>query len=182
MTVKELLERFAGCKTYKEAKEVSDGMIAEFSARSSRIGHLQTANENVDNSVTEIDFNRVLSNYYITTIKVVIEYGEFSVWVSTNHLRDGHGLDSQDCQVVMVDGKYLEDGGYLEENLHISAEETLLNIAQRAATIAIRQHQILIEQVGIPQAMAVDLAQSCWASERGSLDDEDTNMPAASPA
>lgn len=67
----------------------------------------------------------------------------------------------------------------MHDEIDAENDDELSGLAQQAADRAIEHHQKLLEQVGLPRSLSVDLARDCWAKERGSRDDDDSDAAAA---
>ena len=154
MKIKTLLTRANRCKTDEDAKKLLD-MLKQAFGKSRALSHLYTYNEEAyieDSAFACFEFNREISDDYVTMIKPQIREGELSVCVVTNRMLDGLGMMSQHWEAI-------ED---MDDLIECEPDRTVSDIAIRATELAISQHRMLIENVGIPQAMAEETAKKCW--------------------
>lgn len=160
MQVSTLLKQAGKCKSDEAASKLLNRLTEAFQVKKSRIAHLDTANEESvvedDGAFVRVEFNRVISNDYITMIRPEIRDGKMSVVVITNRMTDGMGMQSQDWEVASVEGEELED------EVEVDEDDDVLHIAEQAAELAIQHHRELIEQVGVPHKIAAKTAQECW--------------------
>lgn len=50
----------------------------------------------------------------------------------------------------------------MDDLIECEPDRTVSDIAQRAVELAISQHRMLIESVGVPQVIAEETAKKCW--------------------
>jgi hypothetical protein len=155
-----LLKQAAKCKLKDDARKLLDRLTEAFQVNKSKIGHLETANDDCyiedDRGVVSVEFNRKISDDYIIMIRPEIRDGKMIVLVVTNRMLDGLGMQSKRWEVATVNGAELED------LIEVDEDRVVLDVAKRAAELAISHHQRLIEQVGVPQEIAAKTAQKCW--------------------
>ena len=65
---------------------------------------------------------------------------------------DHLGLSSQHWKVI--------DG--MDERITADIEQSISDLAKRSVELAIMQHRLLIESVGVPEALAQKTAVKCW--------------------
>jgi hypothetical protein len=156
MNVQTLLDQAAACKTEEDASALLDAMREAFT-ESGPLSHLPVYNPDFTMEDTgpyvQFELNREISDYYITSIKPEIRDGKFAIVVRTDHMRDGLGMQSQNYELVE---------GFDEAVLDGSPEQTLEDLATRAKELAIGDHRLLIEQVGVPEAAARQAALDSW--------------------
>ena len=159
MNTTELLKQASKYKSEAAARKLLDALTDAF--QESKIGHLETANGDFrledDGVFVSIEFNREISGDYITMIKPEIRGGKLSVYVATDRMLDGIGMQSQNWKLATAGQAELEDEIEVDEDREIS------DVAERAAKLAIQHHQRLIEQVGVPDSIAAETARQCWA-------------------
>lgn len=101
----------------------------------------------------QFELNRVISDHYITSIKPEIRNGELAIVVRTDFMKDGKGMGSRSYELVE---------GFDEEVIEASGEQTIEDLATRAKELAIADHRLLIERVGVPLAPAREAALASW--------------------
>lgn len=154
MKIKTLITRSNRCKTDEDAQKLLD-MLKQAFSKSRDLSHLYTFNEEAyieDSAFVRFEFNREISDDYVTMIRPQIRDGEVSVCVVTNHMLDGLGMMSQSWESI--------EG--LDDLLECEPDRTVSDIAQRAAELTISQHRMLIESVGVPHVIAEETAKKCW--------------------
>lgn len=93
MKIKTLITRSNRCKTDEDAQKLLD-MLKQAFSKSRDLSHLYTFNEEAyieDSAFVRFEFNREISDDYVTMIRPQIRDGEVSVCVVTNHMLDGLG-------------------------------------------------------------------------------------------
>ncbi len=98
------------------------------------------------------ELNREISDAYITMIRPEIRDGAFTVTVCTNRMLDNLGMSSKKWEAV--------DG--MDDLIEANEEQTINDICKHAVELAIADHRILIEQVGVPQSAAKIAAKKAW--------------------
>jgi hypothetical protein len=156
MNVSTLLAQAAQCKTEEDAEQLLKALQAAFGG-SGPIAHLYPANEEAymegEAPFVRFELNRIISEHYITMIRPEIRAGQLAVVVVTNHMKDGLGMGSQHWEVA---------NGLDEEVIEATPEQTIEELATRAKELALADHRLLIEQVGVPQSAAAEAAQQSW--------------------
>ena len=154
MKIKTLMTRANRCKTDEDAQKLLD-MLKQAFSKNRALSHLYTYNEEAymeDSAFACFEFNREISDDYVTMIKPQIRDSEVSVFVVTNRMLDGLGMMSQHWEAV-------ED---MDDLIECEPDRTVSDIAQRTVELAISQHRMLIESVGVPQVIAEETAKKCW--------------------
>lgn len=156
MNVQTLLDQAAQCKTDSDAQDLCLAMQAAFT-ESGPLSHLPVYNPdfNMEDAGPYVQFelNRVITEYYITAIKPEIRDGKFAVVVRTYFMKDGHGMQSQNYDIV---------DGFDEEVIEGEPDQTIEELAQRAKELALTDHRLLIERVGVPESAAREAALASW--------------------
>lgn len=156
MNVSTLLEQASQCKTEEDAAQLLQALQDAF-CDEGPLSHLPMANPQSymegDAPFVNFELNRIISEYYITMIRPEIRDGELTVVIVTNHMKDGLGMGSQDWEVVE---------GLDEELIEARPEQTIEELATRAKELAIADHRLLIEQVGVSESNAQDAALKSW--------------------
>jgi hypothetical protein len=155
MKVKTLLAKAARCKTAADVDSFSHVMRDAF-GRSGPLSHLPEANDEAymeeDKPFVRFELNREISDHYITMIRPEVRNGELVVVVTTNHMLDGLGMQSQNWEVV--------EG--MEEVIEAQPEWTVAALARLAADCAIADHRELLERLGVPHQVAKQAAKKSW--------------------
>jgi len=156
MNVQTLLDQAAQCKTDSDAQDLCLAMQEAFT-ESGPLSHLPVYNPdfNMEDAGPYVQFelNRVISEHYITAIKPEIRDGKFAIVVRTSHMKDGLGMQSQNYEIV---------NGFDDEVIDGEPEQTIEELAQRAKELALKDHRLLIERVGVPEAAAQEAALASW--------------------
>jgi hypothetical protein len=155
MKVKELLEQASRCKTDTDVEQLLDRLQQTF-AKSRWLRHLSVINREAcieNHPFVRFEFNREISEDYVMMIQPQIRDGECSVTIQTNRILDRLGLSSQHWEVI--------DG--MDELIECDPERTVSDVAVRAAELAMMQHSLLIESVGVPETIARKTAKVCWS-------------------
>ena len=155
MKIKTLLTSANRCKTDEDTQKLLDMLMQAF-GKSQRLSHLYKYNKDAsmeeDAVFVSFEFNRVISDDYVTMIKPEIRDAEVTVFVVTNRMLDGLGIMSQHWDTV--------EG--MEDLIECEPDRSVSDIAQRAAELAISHHRMLIESVGVPQVIAEETANKSW--------------------
>ena len=156
MNVQTLLDKAAQCKTDSDAQDLCVAMQAAFT-ESGPLSHLPVYNPdfNMEDAGPYVQFelNRVISEYYITAIKPEIRDGKFAIVVRTSFMKDGLGMQSQNYETVE---------GFDDEVIDGEPDQTIEELAQRAKELALADHRLLIERVGVPESAAREAALVSW--------------------
>jgi hypothetical protein len=156
MKAKSLLAQAARCKTNADAAKLLETLQRVF-GNAKQIAHLPIRNEDYsmegDKPFVRFEMHREISDHYVSEIRPEIRDGELVVCVVTNHMKDGHGLSSQNWHVV---------DGFDEEVITADPDQTVAQLAKRASEFAIADHRRLIERVGVPHDLAVVTAEKSW--------------------
>jgi hypothetical protein len=155
MKIKTLLAQAAKCNSEDEAEKLLQALTDAFAATRA-LRHLPQFNSESslesDGPMVQVEFNRLISEHYVTMIRPEIRAGKLAIVIQTNNMLDGNGLDSRDYKVV-------DD---MEEVFDADEDRTVADLATRAKEQAIMHHEQLIERVGVPHAAAVRVAASTW--------------------
>lgn len=156
MNVQTLLDQAAACKTEDDAQNLLFAMQEAFT-KSGPLSHLRVDNPDhnmeKEGPYVQFELNREINEYYITAIKPEIRSGEFVIVVRTYHMKDGLGMQSRNYDIAE---------GLDEEVIDGSPEQTIEDLAQRAKELALADHRLLIERVGVPEAAARQAALDSW--------------------
>lgn len=155
MKIKELLKQASRCKTVADAEKLLDTLQQAF-AKSRWLRHLSVTNREAcieEQAFVGFEFNREISEDFVMMIQPLIRDGECSVSIQTNRMLDRLGLSSQHWEVM--------DG--MDELIECDPERTVSDVAIRSAELAIMQHSLLIESVGVPETIARKTAKACWS-------------------
>lgn len=161
MQVQQLLDTAARCTTEKDAAELLNMMVTAFST-TGPLAHLGVYNleaymeerpSKEPAAFVRFELNRIISEDYITMIRPEIREGEMVVVVITNHMLDGLGMASKNWEVP----------NFLDESvIEADSDSTTEDLAQRAKELAIADHRLLIERVGVPEPIARETALQSW--------------------
>ena len=155
MKIKTLITRANRCKTDEEAQKMLD-MLKQAFGKSSRLSHLYTYNDDAsmeeDSVFVSFEFNREISDDYVTMIKPEIRNAEVTVCVITSRMLDGLGMMSQHWEAI--------EG--MDDLIECEPDRAVSDIAQRTVELAISHHRILIESVGVTQEIAEETAKKSW--------------------
>jgi hypothetical protein len=156
MNVQTLLDQAAQCKTDSDAQDLCQAMQAAFT-ESGPLSHLPVYNPDFNMEAAgpyvQFELNREISEYYITAIKPEIRDGQFVIVVRTSFIKDGLGMQSQNYDTVE---------GFDEEVIEGEPEQNIEELAQKAKELALADHRLLIERVGVPESAARDAALASW--------------------
>jgi hypothetical protein len=156
MNVQTLLDQAAACKTDDDAHNLCFAMQEAFT-ESGPLSHLPVYNPDFNMEDTgpyvQFELNREITEYYTTAIKPEIRDGKFAIVVRTYHMKDGLGMQSQNYDIAE---------GLDEEVIDGSPDQTIEELAQRAKELALADHRLLIERVGVPESAARQAAQATW--------------------
>lgn len=156
MNVQTLLDQAAQCKTDADASALLDAMREAFTEEGP-LSHLPVYNPDFSmedsGPYVQFELNRVISEYYITAIKPEIRNGQFAIVICTSHMKDGLGMHSRN---------HVQATGLDEEVLEGSPEQTIDDLAVRAMELAIADHRMLMEQLGVPESAAQEAALNSW--------------------
>jgi hypothetical protein len=156
MNVSTLLDQAALCKTEEDAAKLLE-VLREAFAQTAPLPQLNENNAQSfmedDNPFANFELNRVISEYYLTRILPWIRERKLIVLVTTFHLNDGLGLESKDWGVAK---------GFKEEVITADPVQTVEQLAVGAKALAIADHARLIEQAGVPSALARETAEASW--------------------
>jgi hypothetical protein len=156
MKIKTLLDKANKCMTVEDAQELLETLKRVF-GNSRPLSHLCQTNDEAymkddEKPCVHFELNREISDDFVTTIRPEISDGAVVVSVLTNHMLDGHGMMSKHREVIEV----------MDDLIECEPYRTVLDVAQRAAELAISQHRMLIESIGVPQIIAEEAAKKCW--------------------
>lgn len=156
MNVSTILEQALQCKSQEDADSLLDTLREAFGG-TGPLSHLGSMNDEAymegDKPFIRFELNRLISEHYVTMIRPEIRDDKLAVVVVTNYMRDGAGLSSQSWDVA---------DGFDEEVLDGYAGQEIDELAQRAKELAIADHRLLIERVGVPESAAEEAAQKSW--------------------
>lgn len=155
MKVKTILAKAAKCKTQADADKLLDILRDAFAAPK-HLAHLLECNPEAymeaDKPFIHFELNKVISNHYITMIRPEIRDGVLVVIVITNHMLDGHGIQSHNHKPV--------EG--MDDMIEPTDDKTLAELARRAKELGIAHHSELIQRVGVPREHALPVAYKSW--------------------
>lgn len=156
MNVQTLLDQAATCKTDEEAQNLLFAMQEAFT-ENGPLSHLPVYNPDFNMEDTgpyvQFELNREITEYYTTCIKPEIRDGQFAIVVRTYHMKDGLGLQSRNYAIAE---------GLDEEVIDGSPDQSIDELAQRAKELALADHRLLIERVGVPETAARQAALDSW--------------------
>jgi hypothetical protein len=156
ITAQRLLEEAEKCRDQSAADVFLDTFKEAFLAVPSFAG-LEIANEEAyvepRGVFVRFEANHVISNHYITMLRPKVRDGHLSVYVVTNHMKDGRGMQSQSWE--MADDE-------LEDDVNADADTTVEELVQKAVAVAIRYHASLLERLAIPHQDAIDVCRKNW--------------------
>lgn len=160
MKLKTLIAESRACRTTEDAHALLWKLVKAF-AESPSLKSLENMNreatmEDAGSPLVNFELNRVLSNDYITTIQPEIRNHELTIRISTNRMLDRAGMCSKKWDLAGED---------FEDSITDSANIDSTELAKAAMSVAINHHRMLIESVGIPYKLAVNLAESSWKGE-----------------
>jgi hypothetical protein len=161
MQVQQLLGQAAACATADDAEALLKAMISSFTT-SGPLSHLGVYNceaymeerpGETPAAFVRFELNRILSEDYVTMIRPEIRDGQMVVVVITNRMLEGQGMASKSWDIPdFLDEAVIEAG----------KDSTTEDLAQRAKELAIADHRLLIERVGVPEHIARDTALQSW--------------------
>lgn len=155
MKVETLLAKAAKCKTEADANNLLEVLRNVF-GNARPLAHLPQYNSEAymggGTPFVRFELNQVISEHYITMIRPEIRFGKLMVDVVTNHMLDGLGMSSQSWEVQ----------DEMEDTIEADDHRTIAGLAQQAKELAIANHALLIERVGVPSSLARDTARKCW--------------------
>lgn len=155
MKVKTLLSKAKKCKTNEDAHELIK-TLESIMRNTNALKHLPTHNHEAyledDELFVQFEFNRVLSEHYITMIRPEVRGDKFVIVVSTQRMLDGLGLESQSWESV----------NNLDDQIDSEESDTITRMAQKAKTLAIYHQTWLIEQLGVSDDVAFKVAVRSW--------------------
>lgn len=161
MQVQQLLDQAAACTTNEDAAALLNNLVTAFST-AGPLSHLGVYNlesymedrpSKEPAAFVRFELNRIISEDYITMIRPEIRDGQMVVVVITNRMLDGLGMASKSWEVP----------DFLDEAvIEADPDSTTEDLAQRAKELAIADHRLLIERVGVPESIARDTALQSW--------------------
>lgn len=158
MKIKTLLAIAKSCKTDEDTENLLQTLMGAFS-KAKLLSHLSTHNEQsyLENGTpfVSFEFNHEINGNYVTMIRPEIRDSKLVIVVVTNHMKDGMGIYSKSWEVA---------SGTDEEVIETEPNDTVAMLAQRASTLAIRNHSELITCVGVSTEIANIAAQKSWNS------------------
>lgn len=153
MKVKTLLKQAARCRSDEDCKALYRSMQGEF-AEKGPLKNLLQANDEAymegDAPNVRLELNKVISEEYIVAIRPEIRDGNLVVEVLLNRMLDKLGMGSQHWEIAD------------EDLIEADSDRSVDDLCERAKELAIMMHQRLIEAVGVPSSMAVDVARKCF--------------------
>lgn len=153
MKVKTLLKQAKKCKTESDVDGLLDVLRDEFTKHFSYGWYNHEASMEDGSPFVRFEINREICDNYVTMIRPEIRSGALVVTVATSHMRDGFGMSSQN---------YEQADGLEEAVIEARDDQTVKEICKIAAELAIADHRLLIEQVGVPESIAREVAKKCW--------------------
>jgi hypothetical protein len=153
MKVKTILKRAGKCKTDDDVDGLFDLLHGEFS-KHFRLG---TYNHEalMEDGAPFVGFEiiREINDHYATKIRPMVRDGALVVVVGTDYFKDGRGLASQN---------YEQADGLDEAVIEAYDDQTVKELCEIATDLAIADHRLLIERVGVPESIARETAKKCW--------------------
>lgn len=155
MKIKSLLAQAAKCQTQGDAQKLLDTLKRVF-GNHKLLSHLGIYNDEAymeeENPFVRFELNREISDEYVTMIRPEIRDGKLTVVVQMNRMNDKLGMQSQDWETI--------EG--MEDDFETNENQTIDDLCKRVVNLAIANHRILIEAVGVPQAIAKVAAKASW--------------------
>jgi hypothetical protein len=155
MKIERLLAKASKCTTAACAEDLLD-MLHRVFGRARPLAHLEQANHEayMEGAAPFVRFelNRVISGSYITMIRPEIRDGALVLAVVTNRMLDGAGMASQKWELV-------DD---MDDLIECEGHQTVDEISREAKAMAISHHRVLIQQVGVPDKIAIVAARRSW--------------------
>jgi len=155
MKIKTLISRARNCKTENDAGALLETLIRVF-GNAKPLSALHVANEEAymegEDPFVRFELNHVISDDYITMIRPEVRNGEVSVYIETSRMLDGKGMCSQRWE--QVEGS--------EELIECRPDQTVLEVAEIASSLAVANHRLLIESVGVSKEIAESAARASW--------------------
>lgn len=155
MQIETLLTHARNCKTDADATELLYKLMEAFSGTQALAG---LPEQNTDGYMEGTqpfvrgELNRVISGQYITMIRPEIRNDKLCVVVTTNRMLDGLGLQSKSWEPVAD----------LDDDIAVSDDMDVADLANRAKELAIAHHAALLEGVGLTSQAALEAAQRSW--------------------
>jgi hypothetical protein len=153
-----LLRRAAQCETDDDARKFADVLASEFhTTRALRGLSMLTNNEGyIEESREEpfvhVEFAQILSARFALSVCPEIHENQMGVIVQVLHFKDGFGMQSQDWEAF----------GGLENWIKAQDGESIAQLAKRAKEEALRQHAVLLTEVGLMPPAAIAAASKSW--------------------
>jgi hypothetical protein len=155
MKIKSILAQAAKCNTQEDAQNLLETMKRVF-GNHKLLSHLGIYNEEYymegDKPFVRFELNREISDEYVTMIRPEIRDGKLIVVVQMNRMKDKLGMWSKDFETI--------DG--MDDDFEQDGDQTIHNLCNRVADQAIAYHRLLIESVGVPEAVAKKTAKASW--------------------
>lgn len=153
-----LVRRAAKCKTREEAQDFA-AILAQAFLKTRALRGLEYLTNNDEGTIdsdgqlyAKIDLVHLPSGHFAISVAPEIREGKLGLSVNTLHLKDGFGLHSQDWETF----------GDLEEWLEAEEGESIAQLARRAKEEALRQHAVLLTEVGLMPPAAIAAAAKSW--------------------
>lgn len=154
MLVKELLKLASECKSQTDVDALFHRLEENF-AQNKLLGLSMYNSEAFlegDGAFVRYELIQQISDHYLTSIQPEIRRGKFEIVVTTSFMMDGLGICSKSCRLVPG----------MDDILEAHDESKLSDLEEQAYTLAIANHAKLISRVGVPDALARDVATKCW--------------------
>ncbi|MDO8416562.1 MAG: hypothetical protein Q7S87_10175 [Agitococcus sp.] len=157
MLVKTLLNQAKNCLTAKDAQVLADYLEKAFGHKGP-MSNLISANqdsqlESLRMPYVSVEFNHVISQFYITMIRPEIRDAKLAIVVRTSYMKDGLGMMSRNYDV------------HDDMDAVIDCDDSSLDVRayiNRAVALAKEHHQQLVEQVGINAPAARIAVDKSW--------------------
>jgi len=155
MEIQALLNQAEKCKTDAD----SDALLAtlkDLFGGFEQFANIPVANEEAyveeGKPFVRFELNRLYSEFYITMIRPEIRFGELSLSVVTNFMKDGLGMQSKNWEAV--------EG--MDDVIVGRPGQTAADVAELALQCALANHQELLERLGVPTKAAKEAAVASW--------------------
>lgn len=155
MKIKSILAQAAKCKTQADAQSLLETLKRVF-GNHKLLSHLGIYNEDFDmegiKPFVRFELNREISDEYVTMIRPEIRDGRLIVVVQMSRMNDKLGMHSKDYETI--------EG--MDDEFEGTDNQTIDDLCKRVVDLAIANHRLLIEAVGVPQSVAKIAAKSSW--------------------
>lgn len=156
-----LVRRAAKCKTDEAALAFAAVLAQAFiNTRALRGLDYQSNNEGYIEEAREepfvhVELVQLLSSHFALSVCPEIRESQMGILVQVSHFKDGFGMQSQDWETF----------GDLERWIKAQDGETVAQLAKRAKEEALRQHAVLLTEVGLLPPAAIAAAAIAAAAK-----------------